>query len=237
MLRGSRDFNSVDEYTAFVRKVVDRRNRLVMGGLEEERPHLRPLLPAPVPEYVNYRARVRKWSTIQPFDKLRSWTDLHHSFPSHREGSADPAVRRTPASALQGCLRGTNGKGAVRERGARRLPPCHRLIGAQARGLCPRYRFREQMFPTLTFRLAYGALREWCREWADGEYVRILHLTATTMESTVDSALPLILEAGGPFEYGAVKELASPAPPRAPALSLPGMPDLRVYDTLLAEVA
>ena len=65
MLRGSRDFNSLDEYTGFVRKVVDRRNRLVQGKLEQERPHLQLLPPAPVPEYVNHRARVRKWSTIQ----------------------------------------------------------------------------------------------------------------------------------------------------------------------------
>ncbi len=55
--------------------------------------------------------------------------------------------------------------------------------------------------------------------------------------TTVDSALALLLEAGEPFDYGAVKELANPAPPRAPVLSLPGMPDLRVYDSLLAGVA
>ena len=117
MLRGSRDFNSLEEYAGFVRKVVDRRNRLVMGKLEEERPHLRPLPPAPVPEYVNHRARVRKWSTIQPFDKLRSRTDLHRALPAHREGGADPAVRRTLGSVLQGHLRGSNGEGAGRERG------------------------------------------------------------------------------------------------------------------------
>ena len=63
MLRGSRDFSSLDEYTCFIRKVVDRRNRLVQEKLEQERPHLRPLPPAPVPEYVNHQARVRKWST------------------------------------------------------------------------------------------------------------------------------------------------------------------------------
>ena len=71
----------------------------------------------------------------------------------------------------------------------------------------------------------------------DVEYVRILHLAATTMESTVDSALALLLEAGDPFDYATVKELANPAPPRAPVLSLSGMPDLRVYDSLLAGVA
>ena len=69
------------------------------------------------------------------------------------------------------------------------------------------------------------------------EYVRILHLAATTMETTVDSALALLLEAGVPLDYCAVKELASPAPPRAPVLSSPGMPDLRVYDSLLSGVA
>ena len=89
----------------------------------------------------------------------------------------------------------------------------------------------------MTFRLAYDALRDWRGERADVEYVRILHLSATTMESTVDSALALLLEAGEPFDYAAVRELAKPTPLRAPALSLPGTPDLRVYDSLLAEVA
>ena len=66
------------------------------------------------------------------------------------------------------------------------------VIGSLVRkpGAFARYRFREQMFPTMTFRLAYDALREWCGKRADVEYVRILHLAATTMESTVDSALP-----------------------------------------------
>ena len=53
----------------------------------------------------------------------------------------------------------------------------------------------------------------------------------------MDSALALLLEAGEPFDYGTVKELANPAPPRAPVLNLPSMPDLRVYDSLLVGVA
>ena len=64
MLRGSRDFDSAESYSGFVRKVVDRRNRMVQGKLEEERPLLQCLPPAPVPEYVNHQARVRKWNTI-----------------------------------------------------------------------------------------------------------------------------------------------------------------------------
>ena len=33
--------------------------------------------------------------------------------------------------------------------------------------------------------------------------------------------------------YGAVRELANPAPPEAPMLTLAGVPDLKVYDSLL----
>ena len=113
------------------------------------------------------------------------------------------------------------------------------VIGSLVRkpGAFARYRFREQMFPTMNFRLAYGALKRWRGERADVEYVRILHLAAATMESTVDSALALLLETGDPFDYGTVRELANPAPPLAPVLTLNGMPDLRVCDSLLVGVA
>ena len=95
------------------------------------------------------------------------------------------------------------------------------IIGSLVRkpGAFARYRFREQMFPTMTFRLAYDVLRKRRGKRADVEYVRTLHLAATTMESTVDSAL------------------ANPTPSLAPMLSLSGIPDLRVYDNLLSGVA
>ena len=65
------------------------------------------------------------------------------------------------------------------------------------------------------------------------EYVRILHLAATTREATVDRALSLLLEAGQPFDYAEVRDLADPKPPEAPALVLTGKPDLKIYDRRL----
>ena len=65
VLRGSSDFESVEQYAKFVRSIVDRRNRLVREKLAGEYPTLRALPPAPVPEYVSYTARVLKWSTIR----------------------------------------------------------------------------------------------------------------------------------------------------------------------------
>ena len=65
------------------------------------------------------------------------------------------------------------------------------------------------------------------------EYVRILHLAATTMEATVDSALSLLLEAGQHFDYAEVRDLAEPKVPEAPVLVWSGKPDLKIYDRLL----
>ena len=96
--------DTLDDYTGFIKKVVDRRNRLVQEKLGQERPHLQLLPPAPVPEYVNHRARVRKWSTIQAAGRT-------YTVPSRLigQGGAGPAVRRAPGSVLQGPPGGTDG--------------------------------------------------------------------------------------------------------------------------------
>jgi len=63
--------------------------------------------------------------------------------------------------------------------------------------------------------------------------VRILYLAATTMESTVEEALSIILLEGGLPEYERVKALAAPedlAP--CPHMEIPE-PDLSAYDRLL----
>ena len=95
-------------------------------------------------------------------------------------------------------------------------------------------------FPTMHFRLAYDAHREWRGERADVEYVRILHLRRPLlwkprhgshgMEATVDSALLLLLEAGESFDYAEVRDLAEPKVPEAPLLTLSSQPDLKTYD-------
>ena len=64
-MRGSRDFHTAADYAHFVREMVEKRNRLVKGKLEQEMACLGPLPPAPMPEYANYRSKVRRWSTIQ----------------------------------------------------------------------------------------------------------------------------------------------------------------------------
>ena len=103
-------------------------------------------------------------------------------------------------------------------------------------GAFARYRFKEHLFPTQVFRLAYEALSRWHGGRADVEYVRILHLAANTLEARVERALSRLLEDGGPFDYAAVRVLAAPAPPQIPQLPSLSAPDLKVYDGLLQVV-
>ena len=100
-----------------------------------------------------------------------------------------------------------------------------------------RYRYREDLFPTLTFRRAYDALlaaRDSERQ-ADIEYLRILHLAAHTMESEVEAAVELLLTEGRAPLADRVKELVQPEQPEIPDLPVPAV-DLKGYDRLLGEL-
>jgi hypothetical protein len=97
-----------------------------------------------------------------------------------------------------------------------------------------RYVYREEMFPSLVFRTAYDAIQA-ARPGTKGdlEYLRILHLAASTMEADVAAALAQLQAAGTPITVDAVKALTAPATAVAvPALA--AMPvDLTEYDALL----
>ena len=191
ILRGSRDFDTVDDYASFVRQMVERRNRLVQGKLEQELLCLRSLPPAPVPEYVNYQSKVRKWCTIQV-------AGHSYSVPSRLIGKE--VQIRLYADWAEVYYQGHLVERMERVRGEGEANVNYRhVIGSLVRkpGAFARYRFREQLFPTMHFRLTYDALREWRGERADVEYVRILHLAATTMAATVDSALSTVAAGGG----------------------------------------
>ena len=86
------------------------------------------------------------------------------------------------------------------------------------------------------FRAAYDALCEARGERADIDYVRILHLAASTLEATVARAVEQVLASGEAFDYAAVRALAVPEKPEVPALEALTVPDLGVYDGLLGEV-
>lgn len=226
-LRGSREFESVEAYLAFAREAVDRTlNRRAAAALADERSSLAPLPAAPLPSYTVYQSRVRHWSTIRVGGRT-------YSVPSRLKGHMVEA--RQHPDVVEVLYKGKLVATMPRVRGDRSAYIDYRhIIWSLTRkpGAFARYRFREELFPTLTFRAAYDALVATRGSRADVEYVRILHLAASTMEAPVERALAALLEAGEPFDYAAVKAIASPEKPAVPHLAV-STPDLAAYDELL----
>ncbi len=104
-------------------------------------------------------------------------------------------------------------------------------------GAFAHYRYRDDLFPSLTFRRAYDALRSQMPERADRHYVRLLHLAASTAESEVEAALGLLLDQGNTPTFDAVRDLVrTPSEQHVPELSTPVL-DLSTYDRLLIRAA
>ncbi len=227
LLRGHTDFVDAATYEAFVRDVVERRrNTPAAVRLAEERPYLRPLPPAPVPNFTTFTCVVRRWSTIRVGGRT-------YSVPSRLRGHTVEA-RQYPTTVevrYRGQLVETMPR--LRGRGGQRIDYRH-IIGSLVRkpGAFARYRYREELFPSLTFRQAYDVLGHTHGERADVEYVRLLHLAATTSERQVDTTLRDLLQAGRAFDYASVRALVTPTIPSVPVIHLPP-PDLAHYDALL----
>jgi len=105
----------------------------------------------------------------------------------------------------------------------------------QKPGAFARYRYREDLFPSLAFRRAYDSITGANPTTTkDVAYLRILHLAAATTEADVEAALTMLLDARQTPDAETVKQLlgagrvASSVPPMA-ALEV----DLGTYDELL----
>ena len=229
LLRGSRDFASVEDYVAFVGEVVERR---LHAGRDEriavERAALQPLPPTRLPEYTRVPVMVRRWSTIHVGKRI-------YSVPSRLIGHRVEA--RIHADVVTVHLPGVDKplETMPRLRGdAQHRIDYRHVIWSLVRkpGAFAAYRYREDLFPSLVFRRAFDALRAVRGDRADVEYVRILHLAASTTEHAVQAALSTLLEKGGPLDYAAVKAIAQPEQPEVPPVHI-GTPDFASYDELL----
>jgi hypothetical protein len=169
---------------------------------------------------------VRRWSTIRVGGKT-------YSVPSRLIGHEVEARQHPDVVEVYYRGRLVETMPRIRGEGEARIDYRH-VIWSLVRkpGAFARYRYREELFPTLVFRRAYDALQAARGDRADVEYVRTLHLAASTLEANVERALVTLLERGEPFDYAAVKALASPEQPRVPVVAIPAV-DLGAYDQLL----
>ena len=101
-------------------------------------------------------------------------------------------------------------------------------------GAFENYVYREELFPTSRFRMAYDALREAQPERGHKEYLGILYLAARQSETAVDEALRTLLSSDRPVTRAAVEELVRRAE-EVPAVTdvIVEEVDLSSFDDLL----
>ena len=229
LMRGSKDFENLKQYEEWLLGVVKKANAMRTKRVGEDLDAMKALRVERLAEYEEIDVVVTSWSTI----RVKRNT---YSVPSRlmRE-----RVR----------VRITDGQIEVYHGGVHQLS-CERLRGegksainyrhiirslVRKPGAFERYRYREDLFPSLTFRRAYDALRAGLTgRKADQEYLRCLKIAAETMESQVEEALDLLLNEHELPLADRVKELVDPPEPQVPDLTVPVI-DLCMYDALLIE--
>jgi hypothetical protein len=225
--RGSRDFASRAAYEHFLQNLIHKRNHTRAEKFSAEKAVLHPLPSRALAPCKELQVVVSQFSTI-------TVATNRYSVPSRLIGST--VLVRVRAERLEGYV------------GPTRVFEIPRLVGKQQHridyhhvihtlvrkpGAFAAYRYRDDLFPTTTFRQAYDRLVASGKNRADREYVRILHLAATTSETEVETALQIVLEAHKTPTFLTVRDLVqAPTPPLLPAIAPPEL-NLAVYDAFI----
>lgn len=231
LVRGSRDFASPDAWQKFVDEVVRKANKTRGKRVVDDIEAMRELNVAKLPEFVVDEVRVSDWSTIRI-------KHCAYSVPSRLIGERlkvriyEDRIEAYYAGELQlSCER-------LVGRNLHRIDYRH-VIWSLVRkpGAFARYVYREEMFPSPVFRRAYDVIQTPHHGTkGDVEYLRILYLAATTMESLVEEGLTKLLASNALITSEAVKSLVvAEERPAIPAMKVPVV-DLMSYNALLAAV-
>lgn len=232
LVRGSRDFESRDAWQAFVDELNDKANRARGERVARELEAMRVLAVDRMPEFVEHDVRVSEWSTVRV-------KHCSYSVPSRLVGQWVQV--RLFEDRIEVLFAGQRQLECPRLRGRHQHRVDYRhVIWSLLRkpGGFARYVYREDMFPSQVFRVAYDTIHSPHRGTkGDLEYLRILHLAASGMETDVECALSLLLGEEQSVSAAAVKALleAKGEHTNAPVLERP-IVDLSTYDALLAEV-
>jgi Mu transposase, C-terminal domain len=231
LVRGHAAFEDVAAYNAFVQEVVAYwRNRPAAARLAEERSVFHALPSAAIPSYTTYHPVVRRWSTIRVGHRT-------YSVPAQLIGHTVEA--RVHANVVEVRYRDqvVQTMPRLRKDDEHRIDYRH-VIGWLVRkpGAFARYRYREDLYPSVMFRRAYDALVRTHGERADVEYLRILQLAATAGETRVAEVLGAVVDQVAGFDYVTVQAQVAPPVFVVPVLHIP-MPDLTIYDALRAGAA
>ena len=229
MLRGSRNFESREDYEDFLHKILSRLNTSRSERFREEKEVLGKLPVRKIPAFKKYdNVPVSSGSLIR-IDRNR------YSVPSRLIGEkVNVTVHPEHLTVCHGTLEICK-MPRLRGRGKAEVNWRHLIDGLVRKpGAMNNYRYREHLFPTSHFRMAYDWLAQHCSpKSADRKYLKILHLAARETESGVNRALEDLLDQQEDVSVDAVRQIvAAQNEPEAPPNVDVEPPDLGCFDQL-----
>jgi hypothetical protein len=229
IIHGSRDFDSIEAYETFLQKIIDRMNQNCHKRFAEEIEVLKELPNLRYDDYETRNCKVGRGGTFRL---------LHNTYSAHSRLIGETVKIRVYADELQiwyaqrhietlPRLRGENGHYINYRHHIDRL--------VRKPGAFENYCYKDDMFPTSQFRIAYDILRDtYSIRQANKEYLKILELAARQSESLVNEALRLLINLEDTMSFEKVKEFIDSeqkAPDPTDVYIEPV--DINYYDTLL----
>src|SRR4051795_4240720 len=228
MMRGSRDFLTLDAYQQFLRKLFARLNAGRHDRFLEEAAQLRPFPEQRLDSVLRERVRVSPGSLVTVH---RNCYSVH----SRLIGEMVEARIRPDMVEIWYSDRKVEELPRLRGRSKHRIDYRH-IIDWLVRkpGAFENYRYRSDLFPTSWFRLAYDALREeQGPKRGAQEYLAILLLAARRGEDRVEGAVRFLLGSQQVLNAEEAARLTDDNAP-APLITITVDPvSLAVFDDLL----
>jgi hypothetical protein len=200
MLRGSRDFASRGDYQIFLKKLMAGRNANRRERFHEEQAVLSSLPARRLEMARRLKARVDSGSTIHVGGNT-------YSLPSRLIGEQVDVHIGAEALDIWHGARKLDALPRLRGRGRHRIEYRHVIDWLVRKpGAFEEYRYRDAMFPTSRFRMAYDLLKGRRPSRVVKDYLAVLLLATREGESRVDEALRLLLDEGQSPDTDAVTE-------------------------------
>jgi len=231
LLRGSRNFATLEAYEQFIEQVMAQRNQGRQQRLNEELAVMTPLTAQALPAYQEIRVKVNRAGLIRIQNNSYSVpTSLigHQVTVRIYEWHLELYYRRQQLETM------------ARLVGQKKQQINYRhLLDSLLRkpGGFRNYRYREALFPRLVFRRAWEQLDQWYPpRKADLTYLRILRLATRHQESEVAAALSLLVVQTTRWDELDVEQLLQPQGVAVTPMVDPPVINLAQYDRLLREV-
>jgi len=228
LLRGSREFENRQAYEEFLKGLFARLNAGRQKRFSEEIAVLKPLPASRLDDSKRLRVRVGPSSTIHV---------LHNTYSVDSRLIGEEVEVRISAEYLEVWYGQKQIERIPRLRGeAKHRIQYRHIIDWLVRkpGAFSQYRYRQDLFPATTFRLAYDRLRQQSPKTADRQYLEILHLAANESEQRVSQVLRELLDEGQVITPEDVRNRVTIVSPeqKVPNIREPHI-DLADYDVFL----